>query len=247
MIRPATLICMVLAAGSGLYLYQVKHQAQLLDEQIARILKDTDHARQRTGELMAEYALLNDPSRLQDLASAHLHLRPTEPTQFTSLAELSHRLPAPGAPPQAAPEPPADIAVPVAAAPAATPSAELAEATPAPAIRAKPSVVASVAPSPAPNPVVATVRPAKPRPSTQVYQPSLFGAPVQSAMLPPQRPVTRATLPPVLAAARAIRPVPQDAPPPSPIVGSALGMARSMPTNSVSGSFAPTQAGYVTR
>jgi len=244
MIRPATLICMVLAAGSGLYLYQAKHQAQLLDEQIAHILKDTDHARQRTGELMAEYALLNDPSRLQDLANAHLHLRPTEPTQFTNLAELSRRLPAPGAPPQAAPEPPADIAVPVAAAP--TPAPEVADAAQVSAARPKPTVVASI--SPTPSPVVAPVRP-RPRPST----PALFGAPVQSAMLPPQRTITRASLPPVLAAARSIRPVPQDAPPPTQIVGSALGMARSMSQGSTSqgstspGSFAPTQAGYVTR
>ena len=36
MIRPITFVSMLLAAGSGLYLYQAKQQARVLDRQIAR-------------------------------------------------------------------------------------------------------------------------------------------------------------------------------------------------------------------
>ena len=36
MIRPFTCLSALLALGSGLYLYQTKHAAQLLDHQIAR-------------------------------------------------------------------------------------------------------------------------------------------------------------------------------------------------------------------
>ena len=210
MIRPLTLVAMLLAAGSGLYLYQVKHQAQLLDEQIAHILKDTDHVRQHTGELVAEYALLNDPARLQDLATAHLHLRPTEPAQFTNLAELGHRLPAPGAPRPAAPDP----------APATTPAT-------APAVAAIPApIVVAALPPAAPS------RPA-PRPRTPVtpLQPGLYGAPVQPATLPPQRmqPSRPQLFPPMLATAHAIRPYAPsaDPAPAAPSGGSALGMART--------------------
>ncbi len=100
MIRPFTLACMVAAAGSGLYLYQTKHQAQMLDREIARATKAADAARERAGEKRAEYALLNDPSRLQELASAHLvSLQETTPTQFTTIAEFDHRLPPIGAAP----------------------------------------------------------------------------------------------------------------------------------------------------
>ncbi len=205
MIRPATLVAMLLAAGSGLYLYQVKHQAQLLDGQIARILKDTDRARQHTGELVADYALLNDPARLQELASAHLHLRPTEPSQFTSLAELGRRLPAAGSWHPAAPEPV---------------TAPLVAALPAPV------VVASL-----PTPVPAQRPATRPRPQPAPLQPGLYGAPVEQANLPPQRmqPTRPQLFPPMLATARAIRPYspPTDAAPAMSGGGSALGMART--------------------
>ena len=42
MIRPFTIICMVLAGASGLYLYQTKHRAQMLDREIQRTVRQTD-------------------------------------------------------------------------------------------------------------------------------------------------------------------------------------------------------------
>ena len=47
MIRPFTLIYMLLACGSGLYLYQTKHQVQLLDRAIAQTVQATTAARDR--------------------------------------------------------------------------------------------------------------------------------------------------------------------------------------------------------
>ena len=96
MIRPFSLVCMVMAAGSGLYLYQAKHASQMLDREIDRTLKATDQARQRIGLLQAEYQLLNDQGRLQDLAGKYLTLKTTAPTQFTNFADLERRLPAVG-------------------------------------------------------------------------------------------------------------------------------------------------------
>jgi hypothetical protein len=104
MIRPFTLICMLLACASGLYLYQTKHQVQLLDRDIAQTVQATTAARDRSGALRTEWTLLNDLERLRVLADQHLQLRPVAPSQFTTLADLGNRLPAPRAPePEAAP------------------------------------------------------------------------------------------------------------------------------------------------
>jgi len=93
MIRPLTCICMLLAGGSGLYLYQSKHRAQMLDHQIERTLKATDAARDRIGVLRGEWALLNEPERLAGLAQSHLGLKTLMPGQFVTAGELGSRLP----------------------------------------------------------------------------------------------------------------------------------------------------------
>jgi hypothetical protein len=95
MIRPFTCLAFLLACGSGLYLYQSKHRASLLDEQIAQTAKSTDVLREQTRMLSAEWTLLNDPERLRQLANQFLTLQTVSPNQFTSLADLDSRLPAP--------------------------------------------------------------------------------------------------------------------------------------------------------
>ncbi|HEY2133539.1 MAG TPA: hypothetical protein VGH36_11270 [Acetobacteraceae bacterium] len=143
MIRPFTCICMLLAAGSGLYLYQSKHQALMLDRNINKVLNSVDAARQRTGLLRAEYALLNDPSRLSDLSTQLLPgLKTTAPGQFTTMADLDKRLPPVGLPPEPAAAPLETDAAPVASADPAPPPA-----TPDPAPAVVADVVKPVAPS----------------------------------------------------------------------------------------------------
>ena len=44
MMRPISLLCMLLAIGSGLYLYRVKYHAQLLDREINLTLRGADDA-----------------------------------------------------------------------------------------------------------------------------------------------------------------------------------------------------------
>ena len=141
MIRPLTCICLLLAGGSGLYLYQSKHRAQMLDREIERTLKATDVARDRIGVLRGEWALLNEPERLAALSQSHLELKSLAPTQYVTAAELGARLPPPAAPGtvyapgyapgedeapvqavEALPEPPAPAAPPMPARPATTPA-----------------------------------------------------------------------------------------------------------------------------
>lgn len=153
MIRPLTCVCMLLACASGLYLYQSKHRAQMLDREIGRTMKLTEAARDRTGVLRGEWALLNEPERLAALSQTHLGLKTLIPAQFVTVADLSARLPSPVAPgtivaPPEEPEP----AIPV---PTPVPSAR-------PAIKAPSPIMAVAAPQSAP-----ARAPAAPRPAAQ--------------------------------------------------------------------------------
>ena len=111
MIRPLTCVCAILAGASGLYLYSEKHRTTLLDQQISSIVSQTQQIRERTAMLRAEWALLNQPDRLQGLATRFLpQLGAMAPTQFVQLSALDRRLPPPG------PEiPPHPIATPLTA------------------------------------------------------------------------------------------------------------------------------------
>jgi hypothetical protein len=94
MIRPITVATFLMACGSGLYLYQEKHDAQVLDQQIARTVHETAGLRDQSRVLAAEWTMLNDPERLRQYSDTYLTLKSILPTQFTSLANLDSRLPA---------------------------------------------------------------------------------------------------------------------------------------------------------
>src|SRR5271156_6006583 len=100
MIRPLTIATFLLACGSGLYLYQSKHEVQLLDRTIERTVRDTGALREQSRLLAAEWTMLNDPERLRQFSDTYLSLKTIAPSQFTSLTDLDSRLPA------ALPQPP---------------------------------------------------------------------------------------------------------------------------------------------
>ncbi|MCB8878808.1 hypothetical protein ACELLULO517_01070 [Acidisoma cellulosilytica] len=95
MIKPFTCICLALAAGSGLYLYQVKQRAFALDASLRSTFHDIDMAREKTRMLRADWALMNDPERLQALSDQYLTLKPMGPSQLMTLDQLAVALPAP--------------------------------------------------------------------------------------------------------------------------------------------------------
>ncbi len=97
MIRPFTVACAVLAAGSGLFLYTKKHETTVLDQKITKIVQDTQRVRSQTAMLRTEWALLNQPDRLNTLTARFVPaLHPMEPDQFIRMASLEAHLPAPG-------------------------------------------------------------------------------------------------------------------------------------------------------
>lgn len=152
--RPFTCCCAVLAITSGFFLYTKKHQTTLLDQQISKIVSDTERVRAQTAMLRTEWALENQPERLSRLAEHHLaDLHTMDPAQFVRMTDLAARLPAPAtkAPVE---DPRAGMtAATLASAQPATP-APTASAPPASAPAARPAVVA-----------VADVKPARPAPA----------------------------------------------------------------------------------
>lgn len=207
MIRPVTLVSLIAAAGAGLYLYQVKHSVSMLDRELHKVNRQTEEVRERTQILHAEWALLNEPDRLRQVAQRHLALEPMAPTQFIREAELERRLP--NARPFAGPpslfgpvELPAKapealmVPAPVAAAPAPQVMASPAPAPRQAAVEPPPRVsVAVTPPAPRPTPPPAPPRvtpalhvaPAAPPPPAVVTS-ALGGA---SAALPPPVPLSR--------------------------------------------------------
>jgi hypothetical protein len=187
MIRPVTLVCFLLACGSGLYLYSAKHRVQLVDHEIEKTVHATDELREQIRVLHAEWTLQNDPQRLQALADQFLSLKTLTPGQFTSLADLDKRLPAVPAPeptaPEAEPQP-----VPVAQAP------QPEELPPAPAA-SRPAVprdhpATAEVQQVRPTPVVArrVIVAEQPRPGQPTARPQMTGSALgmaRSASAPP--------------------------------------------------------------
>jgi hypothetical protein len=222
MIRPFTLVCFLLACGSGLYLYQAKHRVQVLDRKIEKTVHATEELRGRIRVLHAEWTLQNDPQRLQGLADQFLALKTVAPGQFTSLAELDSRLPA--VPP---PETPAPLA--------ASPSPPVADTPPPEEPRPVPVAVSKPAPPPppaAPRPAAVAAAGPPPRQPEREHPPEReherrppppIPHPAIAEAAPPVRPVPAPARPVV--AAEAPRPAMSSAP--AAPTGSALGMARN--------------------
>lgn len=204
MIRPFTCVCLLLACGSGLYVYQTKHRAQELDREVGRTIKLTEAARERVTALRAEWALLNEPERLSELSRQYLNLHTLAPSQFVTLADLGAKLPA-VLPPGSFTPPPSedDLPAPVAEAP---PLHVMAPAGPAPIVQASVSPPAGAAPSAPTHPVPTRARPvdvAAPRPPIVLAQASAPPATYPTPLNPPL-----STRPPILS---------QSLPPPSTV------------------------------
>jgi hypothetical protein len=93
MIRPVTIATFLMACSSGLYLYQSKHEVQVLDNTIEHEVHETAATREQSRALATQWAMLNDPERLRKFSERYLALKTIDPKQFTSLADLDNRLP----------------------------------------------------------------------------------------------------------------------------------------------------------
>jgi hypothetical protein len=180
MIRPITIVAFLMACGSGLYLYQSKHEVQLLDRTIEKAVRDTTALREQSRLLSAEWTMLNDPDRLRQFSDTYLSLKTINPAQFTSLNDLDGRLPALRVEtPEPAPiDTPVAIQIPLPAAPE-------------PDTTAAPSVAVAVAgPDAMPLPPIPAARPvqlALPAAHPVESKVAIIRAPVVAEVKPPEQ------------------------------------------------------------
>lgn len=72
--------------------YQVKYEVQRKEKQLAAINAQIEEEQGRQRLLMADWSLLNEPQRLQDLAGKYLDLDEVAASQVASVKELPERL-----------------------------------------------------------------------------------------------------------------------------------------------------------
>lgn len=92
MSRRLIVIGLILVGLLGLGLFQVKLAVEEQDHQLDALYRAQLEDQKAIHVLEAEWAFLNSPDRLQDLAIRHLRLAPTLPTQvIQSPADIPYR------------------------------------------------------------------------------------------------------------------------------------------------------------
>ncbi|CAN5203608.1 hypothetical protein BH10PSE11_BH10PSE11_15260 [soil metagenome] len=84
-------ICALIFAAA--YVYRIKMESTVRTESVLKLRADIRHERDAIASLKAEWAKLESPKRLQELASRHLSLRSIEAIQYDSLKNLPPRPP----------------------------------------------------------------------------------------------------------------------------------------------------------
>ncbi len=148
-----TILWTCLAGAVGVGLFFVKHEVKDLEGRLAGIDQDIQRNQQEIHVLRAEWAYLNDPARLRELAEKHLGMRPINANQV--VANLDS-LPVAGGPPAFA-SLPANRIEPQDVADAGPAAATVARAEPN---RPESHPVAMIRPAPLPAPRPRHARPA---------------------------------------------------------------------------------------
>ena len=93
MIRQTTLFALLVAAGLSLLLFSVKYQVQQLEAELTGIERGIVSEERAIHVLRAEWAHLNEPGRLRQLAEKHLGMGPISARQMNSFDGLAERQP----------------------------------------------------------------------------------------------------------------------------------------------------------
>ena len=94
MMRWLQVISVVAAAGAAVFVFQVKYRAETVADRAAALQRDLDGENETLSLLQAEWSLLIQPARVQDLVQRHqdvLKLQPLDPAQITKLEQLPMR------------------------------------------------------------------------------------------------------------------------------------------------------------
>jgi hypothetical protein len=94
MTRWLQIIGVIAAAGAAIFVFQVKYRAEAVAEQAAKLQRELDQENETLSLLHAEWSLLIQPARVQELVERHselLKLQPLDPVQITRLENLPMR------------------------------------------------------------------------------------------------------------------------------------------------------------
>jgi hypothetical protein len=91
MIKPCTLLWFLLIAAAIFGVYHLKYRVQAQEEELTRLDSQIARDRDAIQVLRAEWAHLNEPARLTDLAMRHLDLGPVAGVQIVRFQSLPQR------------------------------------------------------------------------------------------------------------------------------------------------------------
>lgn len=93
MMRLVHLIVVAALVAAAAYVYKIKFESTVQAEQVARLAAEIKRERDATAALRAEWALLDNPARIQALVQRHLSLKMLDPAQIEQLDRLPERPP----------------------------------------------------------------------------------------------------------------------------------------------------------
>ena len=94
MIRWLQVFSVIAAAGAAVFVFQVKYRAETVAEHAVRLQRELDQEHETKSLLAAEWSLLIQPARVQELVGRHaelLKLQPLDPVQITKIENLPMR------------------------------------------------------------------------------------------------------------------------------------------------------------
>jgi cell division protein FtsL len=89
------LIVVAALVVAAVNVYTIKYESAVRAEQVAKLAAEIKHERETIAALRAEWALLDNPERIQALARRHLALKMLDPAQIERLDRLPERPPMP--------------------------------------------------------------------------------------------------------------------------------------------------------
>ena len=94
MIRWLQAFSVMAAAGAAVFVFQVKYRAEAVAEQAVQLQRELDQENEAKSLLAAEWSLLIQPARVQELVQRHedlLKLQPLDPVQIIRIENLPMR------------------------------------------------------------------------------------------------------------------------------------------------------------
>ena len=95
MMRFVHLIVVAALVVAAVGVYTIKFESAVRAERVAKLAAEIKRERERIAALRAEWALLDNPDRIQALVHRHLALKMLDPAQIEHLDRLPERPPAP--------------------------------------------------------------------------------------------------------------------------------------------------------